>query len=400
MAKILFVTLEPQAFLNQRLSLANGLRDAGHEIHLATTATHPAASPLAGAAPTACSQIESLGFPIHSIPLNRKGKNLLTELSVVLAISRMIKVARPDVILGFALKPSLYSSLATLCMFPRYRPRVIGTITGLGYVYTENTPPVRTIRMVVNVLFAFLARTTRTVFAFQNDDDRAYFRGILPASSSVRVPGSGIDCNFFSPALAPRTQADTENPIVLFPARMLRHKGVFELLAAIPLVKSKFPSVRFLFLGSPDPSNPASVPEAEFQRLISDGTLDWVPTVPRSETVEYYRRATLVCLPSYREGLPMALMEAAACGTPLVATDVPGCREVCLDGVTGRLVPVGDSLSLARAINSLLGDPVEREEFGRRARNLIMEKFSVECVVRRYKELMDQRNNCGRDCPV
>lgn len=390
MAKILFVTLEPQAFLNQRLALANGLREAGHEVSLATYAAAPASTPLTGAAARALSKIESLGFPVHSIPLNRKGKNPLAEILVVLAIRGMINIARPDVILGFALKPSLYSALASLFIFPHNRPRIIGTITGLGFVYTENTPPVRMIRTVVNMLFAILARTTRTIFAFQNDDDRAYFRGILPASSSVRVPGSGIDCDFFSPDPAPKSQSNTENPIVLFPARMLRHKGVYELLAAIPLVKEKHPSVRFLFLGSPDPSNPASVPQEVFQRLISDGILEWVPTVPRSETVDYYRRAAIVCLPSYREGLPMALMEAAACGAPLVATDVPGCREVCLDGVTGRRVPVGESVSLAFAINSLLGDPLEREEFGRRGRNLIVEKFSVDCVVSRYRELLEQ----------
>ena len=390
MAKILFVTLEPQAFLNQRLALAIGLREAGHEVSLATYASVPASTPLKGAAAGALSQIEALGFHVYAIPLNRKGKNPLAEILVVLAIRRMIKIAGPDVILGFALKPSLYSSLATLFMFPHNRPRVIGTITGLGFVYTENTPPVLMIRTVVNMLFAILARTTRTVFAFQNDDDRAYFRGILPTSSSVRVPGSGIDCDFFSPDPAPKAQSNTENPIVLFPARMLRHKGVFELLAAIPLVKDKHPSVRFLFLGSPDPSNPASLPEEEFQRLIANGTLEWIPTVPRSETVNYYRRAAIVCLPSYREGLPMALMEAAACGVPLVATDVPGCREICLDGVTGRLVPAGDSLLLASAINSLLRDPVEREEFGQRARNLIVEKFSVDCVVSRYRELLEQ----------
>lgn len=390
MAKILFVTLEPQAFLNQRLALANGLRQAGHEVSLATCAAGPASTPLAGAAARALYQIEGLGFPVHAIPLNRKGKNPLAEILVVLAIREMIKIARPDVILGFALKPSLYSSLATLFMFPRVRPRIIGTITGLGFVYTENTLSVRSLRTVVNMLFAILARTTRTVFAFQNDDDHSYFRGILPASSSVRVPGSGIDCELFIPGRAPKSQLDTENPIVLFPARMLRHKGVFELLAAIPLVKAKHPSVRFLFLGSPDPSNPASVSEGEFERLMADGTLEWVPTVPRPETVGYYRRATLVCLPSYREGLPMALMEAAACGAPLVATDVPGCREVCLDGVTGRLVPAGESVSLASAINSLLGDPVKREEFGRRARNLIVENFSVDSVVVRYRELLEQ----------
>ena len=390
MAKILFVTLEPQAFLNQRLALAIGLREAGHEVSLATYASVPASTPLKGAAAGALSQIEALGFHVYAIPLNRKGKNPLAEILVGLAIRRMIKIAGPDVILGFALKPSLYSSLATLFMFPHNRPRIIGTITGLGFVYTENTPSIRMIRTVVNMLFAILARTTRTIFAFQNDDDRAYFRAILPASSSVRVPGSGIDCDFFSPDPAPKAQSNTENPIVLFPARMLRHKGVFELLAAIPLVRLEFPTVRFLFLGSPDPSNPASVPEKEFQRLISDGILEWVPTVPRPETVDYYRRATLVCLPSYREGLPMALMEAAACGAPLVATDVPGCREICLDGVTGRLVPAGDSLLLASAINSLLRDPVEREEFGRRARNLVVEKFSVDSVVSRYCQLLNQ----------
>lgn len=373
MAKVLFVTLEAQLFLNQRLALANGFRAAGHSVIVASV-NGPGRD-----------QIESLGFAFHPVPLNRKGKNPLMELGIVVALAGLFREVRPDAVLGFALKPALYSALATLSLPTLIRPRVIGTITGLGFIYTENTLPIMLLRALVNVLFAFLGRMTPTVFAFQNRDDMAYFRRILPSRSRVRVPGSGIDTEFFSPA--GREKAGSR-PTVLFPARMLRHKGVLELIGAIPRVLETHPDVKFVFLGSPDPSNPASIPQAEFDRLVADGALEWVPTVPRAKTVDYYRAATIVCLPSYREGLPMALMEAAACGAPLVATDVPGCREVCLDGVTGKLVPPRDAGALAIAINSLLDSPADMTRMGLGARALVIRRFAVDIVTHTYLELL------------
>jgi len=376
MARVLFVTLEAQAFLNQRLALAEGLRNSGHEVAVATQ-DHPDAA-----------RIRALGFPVYLVPFNRKGKNIINEWGVVRAIRRVLRDANPDVVLGFALKPSLYGSLATLLPGSR-RPMVIGTITGLGYVYTEDTLPVRVIRIFVNTLFFTLARLTKTRFAFQNDDDYQYFRWILPAGSRVRVPGSGIDCEVFSPGeYGHRVPANESAPLILFPARMLRHKGVYELIEAIPMVRQRHPGARFQFLGSPDPSNPASVPESEFQSLMNSGAIEWIPTVPRARTIDFYRKATIVCLPSYREGLPMALMEAAACGAPLVATDVPGCREVCIDGVTGKLVPSRDAKSLADAIAGLLSRPEEAAMMGDKARQLILEKFSIQQVLLRYQSLL------------
>lgn len=380
MANVLFVTLEAQAFLNQRLALANGLRAAGHSVMVASV-DGPCRD-----------QIKALDFDFHPIPLNRKGKNPVRELSFVAALNQLFRELRPDAVLGFALKPALYSALATLTLPTAIRPRVIGTITGLGFVYTENTMPVLAVRAVVNGLFAVLGRVTPTVFAFQNDDDMAYFQRILPARSRIRVPGSGIDTELFSPG----ERQNNGRPTVLFPARMLRHKGVIELIGAIPQVLERHPDVKFVFLGSPDPANPASIPESEFNRLVAGGAVEWVPTVPRSKTVDFYRAATIVCLPSYREGLPMALMEAAACGAPLVATDVPGCREVCLDGETGRLVAPQNSKELAEGLNWILDRPDEAVRLGANARDLIVRNFSVDQVARRYLELIQQ---CGSSQP-
>jgi glycosyltransferase involved in cell wall biosynthesis len=232
----------------------------------------------------------------------------------------------------------------------------------------------------------------RSRLVLQNPDDARLFEraGIVAASRVRLIPGSGVDCSRF----APRGARDSGDPLrVLLPSRLLRDKGVHEYVAAARRLLGEGRRIRFLLAGDPDPGNPAAVPESSVRGWMSEGVLEWLGHV--DDMPGLLGKVDVVVLPSYREGLPKGLVEAAACGLPLVTTDVPGCREVVTDEVDGLVVPVRDPIALAEAIARLQDDPGLAARLGEAARAKALAAFDEKIVLARtlavYEEVVGHR---------
>ena len=357
--KLLFVVTEDWYFVSHRLPLAVAAREAGFEVAVVTRA---------GAH---VQVISDAGLRLIPFGLSRRVGNPMKEIAVLVALYRR---ERPAIVHHVALKPVLYGALAARLAGV---PDVINAIAGLGWLFTSSGLSTRIVRSVVCRLLAWLLSAPRSRTLVQNPDDYDLLvkRGV-PETHLRLIRGAGVDTGVFTPAL----KLPPEPVVVLFLARMLWDKGVGEFVEAAHLLTQAGVSARFVLVGDPDPRNPASVPEATLHAWHREGNgVEWWGR--RDNMPAVWNTAHIACLPSYREGLPKALLEAAACGLPIVTTDVPGCREIVRDGDNGFLVPARDAQALARALRSLIGDAALRAEMGRRSREIVLAEFSQEQVI-------------------
>ncbi|MFL5542566.1 MAG: glycosyltransferase family 4 protein [Longimicrobiaceae bacterium] len=358
---ILFVVNACWAFVSHRLPLARAAQRQGFTVHVAASSDETAA------------QLEKAGIHFHPLPISRKSRQPLRELRTFFALLLLYRRLRPDLVHHVTIKPILYGGLAA--RIARI-PAVINAVAGLGYTFLARGQAASLFRDLVRFGYRrALSHSNQTVI-FQNDDDRHEFvsRGLVHPRETALIRGSGVDPDEFTPAEAPAGR-----PLVVLPARLLWDKGVAEFVAAAAILKARGVEAQFALVGDPDPHNPASVTEADLAAWRASGAVEvW----GRSEDMpEVFHRAHIACLPSYREGLPRALLEAAASGLPIVTTDVPGCREVVRDGHNGYLVPPRQAPALADALEKLIRDPVQRALMGRRGRALVLEQFTLDRVV-------------------
>jgi len=366
-----------------RQTLVRTLSAAGFETAVA--------APLGPATPA----VAGLGCRILTYPLNRRGLNPLEEAQSLAGLYAIYRRWRPVIAHHFTIKPNLYGTLAA--RLARV-PVVIATVTGLGYIWTDDGPKARVLRTVLGPVYRRVLRLADAVIYLNEDDWRT-----LGGQRTVLIPGEGIDLEEFSPgAVPPERQAalraelglGLQDQVVLMVGRMLWHKGVTEFVAAARRVRQVFPGAAFVLVGPSDPGNPARVPPEELRAWEAEGVVRYLGV--RADVRDLMALADLVVLPSYREGMPRVLIEAAAMGRPLVATDVPGCREVVRGGINGFLVPPKDPAALAAAIEALLEDPGLRAEFGAASRRLAEERFSDRQMVGRildlYRELLAEKN--------
>lgn len=358
---------------NFRRALALALHQAGHEVLL-----------LSPDGPYG-ERLRALGVRWQALPMDRRSLHPLREARLLLHLWRLLRRERPQLVHGFTIKCAVYGSLAA--RLARVPARV-NAVAGMGYVFTSADRRARLLRPLVRRLFrpAFAGRQARLIL--QNPDDVALFAGsglVDPAAIRL-IPGSGVDCLRFAP-----DPARTPGPRVrvLLPARLLWDKGLAEYAEAARLLRAWEAPVDLLLAGEPDPGNPAAVPEATVRAWVAQGLLQWLGHV--QDMPALLRTVDVVALPSYREGLPKGLIEAAACGCALVATDVPGCREVVEHEVDGLRVPVRDAPALAQAIARLAADPGLRARLGAAARAKAEARFDERRVVRAtlavYREL-------------
>jgi glycosyltransferase involved in cell wall biosynthesis len=358
---ILFVVNACWFFVSHRLALARAAQRQGFTVHVAASPDETAA------------QLEEAGIHFHPLPFSRKGRHPLRELRTFLSLLLLYRRLRPDLVHHVTIKPILYGGLAA--RIARI-PSVINAVAGLGYTFLARGQAASLFRDLVRFGYRrALSHSNQTVI-FQNDDDRREFvsRGLVHPHETALIRGSGVDPDVFSPAEAP-----VGRPLVVLPARLLWDKGVAEFVAAAAILKARGVEAQFALVGDPDPHNPASVTEEDLAAWRASGVVEvW----GRSEDMpEVFRRAHIACLPSYREGLPRALLEAAASGLPIVTTDVPGCRDVVRDGYNGYLVPPREPAALADALEKLIRDPDARALMGRRGRALVLEQFTLDRVV-------------------
>lgn len=307
-------------------------------------------------------RLERSGVRFEHIPVAMRSIDLLADIRLVMCLVRKFRRTKPDVVHSFTVKPAIF---ATLAAWLAGVPRRVVTITGLGHAFTTAGWLVRS---AVKILYRVALSRAHIVF-FQNRDDRDFFvgQGVVRASIARMIPGSGVDVDNFAPCPLP-SEADAA-PRFLMIARLLREKGVREYIRAAHLVKVNHPRATFTLLGGADLRNPSALPKEEVAALQTSGEVEWVDEV--ADVRPFIAAADVVVLPSYREGLPRTLLEGAAMGRALVATDAPGCREMVIPGETGYLVQVGDASSLAQAMARLCESPREIGAMGRRARRLV-----------------------------
>jgi glycosyltransferase involved in cell wall biosynthesis len=354
--KILLVANTDWYLFNFRRSLAAYLRAAGH----AVTLVSPRGPYVEG--------IQKLGFPWLEWAVGRNSAGP----GELLAVERLAQIywrARPDLVHHFTVKPVLYGSLAAN---QARVPAVVNAITGLGYVFLQNSLRARLLRQVVLLLYRLALHSPRQAVIFENTLDRDFFAGLglLPPGVARVIEGAGVDVEQFTPL--PEAQGP---PLVVLPARMLWDKGVGTAVEAARLLRDAGTPLRLALVGPTDPGNPANIPEATLQGWVAEGCVEWWGFQEDMRAV--YAQAALVLLPSLGEGVPTVLIEAAACGRAIVTTNVAGCRDVVQDGQTGLLVPPTNPPALAAALQRLAGDPALRRQLASAGRAQAVARFST-----------------------
>ena len=367
-SRLLYVAIEDWAFLLSRLPMARAARDAGFEVHVATNVNEGRAA------------IEAEGFVLHPIPFRRGGLSPLAAIRAVLAIRKIETTIDPAIVHHSGLQCCVFGSLAALNRdFP-----IVNAITGLGYIFTSSNLLPRLLKQVMVWLLPWLLNRGRSNILVENPDDRDALLalGARPERMTL-ILGSGVDADRLQPLPEP------DGPITIgFVGRLLVDKGIRALVAAHDLLRAQGHNFNLIIRGDPDPANPASVSRDEVESWTRRPGITWLGHVDNIVTL--WRAAHIAVLPSHREGLPGALMEAAACGRPLVATDAPGCREICIANQTGLLVGIEDPPALANAILTLAQSPELRACFGAAARKLVEDKLSARIIGRSIVELYDK----------
>jgi glycosyltransferase involved in cell wall biosynthesis len=369
--RILYVINHAAFFVSHRLVLALEARRRGFSVSL-----------LSGQAGSATMErgaesiLTNAGVAHMRVPFTSAGVNPVRELLALALMVRYVVRLHPDLIHCASPKGLLYGGLvARLCR----TPALVLAVSGMGFLHTD-TGKRSLSRRVVSAVYRRLAH-----FAYghpnisvivQNRDDRAQLveAGPVPDAVVCLIPGSGVALDDYADA-----HHTCKDQIVLLPARMLYDKGVAEFVQAVRDVKTALPGWRFVLAGAADYNNPSSVSADQLGQWVKEGVVEWKGHVDDMRTM--YARAAIVCLPSYREGMPKALLEAAAASCAVITTDAVGCREAVLPGESGLLVPVRDVPSLAHALQTLCGDRMLRERFGARGRQLAAERFGIDAVL-------------------
>jgi glycosyltransferase involved in cell wall biosynthesis len=357
--KLLFLVTEDWYFWSHRLPVARAARDAGFEVVVAARVQgHDR-------------QIRAEGFRLCPLAWRRRGDGIFGTGRALRDIAVLYRRERPDIVHLVALKPVLFGGLAARLAFPRStgRPAQIAAVTGLGSGLMPASRLARLGRSVLGWAVRHAAGGARVIV--QNPEDGAALAGFgIAPPRIVLIRGSGVDPGHFAPLPEPQEGTVT----VALVARMLRSKGVPEAVAAVRLLRSQGLTIELVLAGPTDPDNRDSLYEAELSALTAGPGVEWLGRV--EDVREVWRRAAIAVMPStYGEGVPKALLEAAACGRAIVATDMPGCRDAVIAGESGLLVPPHDIDALAEALAALARDPGRRQRMGRAGRALVEREF-------------------------
>jgi glycosyltransferase involved in cell wall biosynthesis len=356
--------------------MARAARDAGFEVHVATRVVDGAEA------------IRAEGFVLHPVPFARGRVSPLGTLATIRALRRIHRCIAPGIVHRVALQAAILGSIAGAGQ----QVRAVNALTGLGYTFSSGNAKALLLRPILGALLRLLLNRPGQTVLLQNPDDRNSMLslGIAPERVAT-IPGSGVDVHALQPQAEPPGA-----PTIAFVGRLLADKGIRTLIEAHRLLRRRGSDVELLIAGTPDPANPASVSEQEAAGWVREAGITWLGHV--EDISALWGRAHIAVLPSRREGLPKSLLEAAACGRPMIATDVPGCREIVIPSDTGLLVPYDDPPALAQAIEALAASPALRARYGAAARALAVARFSAEAIGRQTVDLY--RNLVERGGPA
>ncbi len=372
--RLLFVVNDFNFFISHRLAIAERCREKGFDVYIAAPGEPPR-------------ELTERGLNAVSIPLSRRGANPFAEARSLWALYRLFRRLQPDLVHLVTIKPVLYGGL--IARLARV-PAVVSAISGLGSVFVSEGRRVGIMRRAVQAMYRLALGHANQAVILQNSDDQAALirSGGLRHEKAVMIRGSGVDL-----AQMPLREEEPGVPIVAFAARLLQQKGVEVFVAAAHMLHERGVLARFWLIGDPDPGNPYSITPEQVEKWATGNVIEVLGH--RSGVPLLYAQAHVVTLPSYYgEGLPKTLIEAAACGRPVVTTDHPGCRDAIEPGVTGLLVPIRDSAALADAIEKLVCDSELRKKMGNAGRKFAEKEFAIEKVVAMhmdvYRNLLEQ----------
>ncbi len=366
--KLLFVVTEDWYFVSHRLPLAVAAKAEGFDVAVATRLA------------SLTQVIEAAGIRAISFKISRRGVNPLYEVATLFRLWRLYRQERPNIVHHVALKPVLLGGMAARLAGIR---AVVSAVAGMGFLFAD-AGRLPWARAWLQRLLPMVIGSGRAIV--QNPDDATLLEvnGVPPERIRL-IRGAGVDLAQFKPY--PEQDGAL---LVVLPARMLWDKGIGEFVVAARHLRRQGLSERFALVGERDTANPASVPLSELKAWCEEGVVEWWGQCEDMPGV--FAQSHVVCLPSYREGLPKALLEAAACGRPIVTTDAPGCREVVHHEDNGLLVPVRDAMALAAALERLIRDSDLRQRMGQRGRERAESEFSQQRVVSEtlavYRELL------------
>ena len=374
--KLFFIVSEDKSFWSHRLSLALSAIDAGYDVTLVSNFNKLE------------SKIKNRGVNVININFVRSSKHPFTDLKNIFKLIFILRKEKPDIIHNVALKTILIASIAGL--FSK-KMVIINAFTGLGYVFSSDQLHAKLIRFFIKPIFKLLFRRSNYWTIFQNPDDMNLFErlGILNLNRSTLIRGSGVETNKF-------IQSDDLNkiPVVMLASRMLWDKGVGEFVEVAKRAYKNKINAEFMLVGGIDNDNPMSIPLSTLKQWVSNGDVQWKG---HSDNMpDMLASASIVCLPSYREGLPKVLLEAAAIGRPLIASDGPGCREIVRDKYNGLLVKMRDADSLYEAVLMLVNNRKMRETMGRNSRTLVETELSTTIIntqtIELYRRVVNASN--------
>lgn len=373
--KLLFFVTEDWYFCSHRLPLALAAKEAGYDVSVVTHV---------------CShgeQIKDAGLHLIPVPLSRRGMNPLAELLLIKRLIAIYRTVQLDIVHHVALKPVLYGTIAA---FLARVPSVVNALAGLGFLFSSQSLKIRFLRPAVKLVFSFLLNRRNSRMILQNPDDVQLLSGsVLNPDRMTLIRGSGVDIQQFSVHSERSGQ-----PVIILASRLLWDKGVGEFVDAAKQLRLQKINAKFVLVGEGDADNPSAISDQQLRQWHEEGDVEWWGR--RNDMPEVIAQAHIVCLPSfYGEGVPKVLIEAAACGRPIVTTDAPGCREIVKNGVNGLLVPVRDATAVAEALKKLIESPGLRRKMGVRGRTLVEKEFSLEKVNRETLALYDELMACN-----
>jgi len=358
--KLLYVVNVDWFFISHRLPLAIEAKKRNYEVTLATKNTGH------------FKELGSMGIKLYDLDVDRSGTNIFKEILIIVKLIGILRKVKPDIIHNVTLKMSIYSSIAA-----RFIPnrKVINAISGLGYNFTFDRQTKS--QKFIHALMKFAFRNKGFSFIFQNPDDLQLFQRLNfnDRNKFFVIKGSGVDMDRFVYS----DRKNRNNISFILTSRMLRDKGVLEFINASKKVTVKFPDAKFLLVGNLDKFNLASLTEDELRYELLGTNVTWLGY--RDDIPALLKESDVMVLPSYREGLPKSLIEAAATGLPIITTDTVGCRECVDDGVNGFLVPIGDSDILAKKMIELIENPEMVKRMGKASRLKAEKEFSLKMVM-------------------
>lgn len=348
-------------FVSHRLALAASLLNAGYAVHVAVPDDGKAVC-----------RIAEKGLIVHAVPFNRKSMNPLNEARTLRVLWRLYRHLRPHIVHHVTSKPILLGGIVARALG---LPAVVNAVTGLGYLFSRRDFAGIGAQVILRRVYRAILGNGAAFTIFQNPDDLLEIWGARGGHRSVIIRGSGVDTTEFM-----FSRESDETPVVVLAARMLWSKGVGDFVAAARRLHEQNVPCRCVIVGDPDPQNPESIPKDILESWHAEGSVQWWGFRPNMADV--FRHAHVIVLPTvYREGVPKVLIEAASCGRALVASNMPGCREIVVDGETGILVPPRDPVALADAIKMLVEQPDRRRAMGVAGRRLVEASFSLDRVI-------------------